>query len=213
MDKNLLWYLEKKVQRTIEGLKKNNMEGYYVKDEVELKEKLKELLKHNSTVTVGGSMTLFETGVIDYLRSGEYNFLDRYDEELSPADLKKLYRDAISADTYICSTNALTESGELYNIDGRGNRVAAMMFGPDQVIIIAGVNKIVKNLEEAETRIKTLAAPVNARRLNKNTTCAKLGYCAECTTDERICSAYVVLKRQLIKGRIKVIIVGKELGY
>lgn len=213
MDKNVLWYLEKKVERTIDALKKNNMEGYFVKDEAALKEKLNELLKGGSTVSVGGSMTLFEAGVIDYLRNGNYNFLDRYDEDLTPADLKKLYRDTFYADTYICSTNALTESGELYNVDGNGNRVAAMLFGPDQVIVIAGANKIVRDLEEAEVRMKRLAAPVNAKRLNKNTPCAKVGYCTDCHTDERICSDYVVLKRQKTKGRIKVIIVGKELGY
>lgn len=213
MDKNLLWHLEKKVGKTIEALKKNNMDAYFVKDESELKEKLKELLKEKSTVSVGGSMTLFQTGIIDFLRNGDYKFLDRYDEHLTPADIKKLYKDTFYADTYICSTNALTEGGELYNIDGNGNRVAAMIFGPDQVIVITGMNKIVKDLKEAEDRVKRLAAPINAKRLNKNTPCAKVGYCTDCNTDDRICSDYVVLKRQKIKGRIKVIIVGKELGY
>ncbi|PRR77311.1 hypothetical protein CLLI_24820 [Clostridium liquoris] len=213
MDKNLLWNVEKKVERTIENLKKNNMEGFYVENESELIEKIKQLISENSTISVGGSMTLFETGVIDLLRSGKYNFLDRYESNLTPQDSKKIFRETFFADTYISSTNALTEQGELFNVDGTGNRVASMIFGPEQVIIIAGVNKIVKDLKEAEERLKRIASPTNAKRLNKNTPCVKLGYCMDCNSEDRICCDYVVMKKQRIKGRIKVIIVGKELGY
>ena len=213
MDKNLLWNVEKKVERTIENLKKNNMEGFYVENESELIEKIKQLISENSTISVGGSMTLSETGVIDLLRSGKYNFLDRYESNLTPQDSKKIFRETFFADTYISSTNALTEQGELFNVDGTGNRVASMIFGPEQVIIIAGVNKIVKDLKEAEERLKRIASPTNAKRLNKNTPCVKLGYCMDCNSEDRICCDYVVMKKQRIKGRIKVIIVGKELGY
>lgn len=213
MDKNLLWSLEKKVERTIENLKKNNMEAYYVQNEDELKDKLCDLMKENSTVSVGGSMTLFETGVIDFLRNGKYNFLDRYEVGLTPEQIKNMYRDTFLADTYLSSSNAITENGELYNVDGNGNRVAAMIYGPDQVIVIAGVNKIVKDLNEAEERMKRIAAPTNVKRLNKNTPCAKVGYCMDCNSEDRICCDYVIMKKQRNKGRIKVIIVGKELGY
>ena len=189
------------------------MEGFYVENESELIEKIKQLISENSTISVGGSMTLFETGVIDLLRSGKYNFLDRYESNLTPQDSKKIFRETFFADTYISSTNALTEQGELFNVDGTGNRVASMIFGPEQVIIIAGVNKIVKDLKEAEERLKRIASPTNAKRLNKNTPCVKLGYCMDCNSEDRICCDYVVMKKQRIKGRIKVIIVGKELGY
>lgn len=212
MDKFMQWRNEKLIERTIENLKRNNMEAILVQDEAELIKKLNELIKKGSVVSVGGSMTLFEMGVIDYLRDGNFEFLDRYDSNLSPEGLKKLYRETFSADTYLCSTNALTEQGELFNVDGNGNRVAAMLYGPDQVIVVCGVNKIVKDLKEAEERIKKIAAPVNTKRLNKNTPCTKVGYCMDCNSDDRICCDYVIMKKQR-NNRIKVIIVNKNLGY
>jgi len=102
--------------------------------------------------------------------------------------------------------------GELFNVDGNGNRVAAMLFGPEQVIVICGINKIVKDLKEAEERVKKIAAPVTAKRLNKNTPCTKVGYCMNCNSEDRICCDYVIMKKQR-NNRIKVIIVNKELGY
>ncbi|MFD3158494.1 lactate utilization protein [Haloimpatiens sp. FM7330] len=215
MDKNVEWYQQNRVEKTIQNLQKNNMEGYFVQDEKELIEKIEELVKDGDTVSVGGSMTLFEAGVMEHLRSSRYNFLDRYKEGLTKDDIKNIYRKSFCTDTYFMSTNALTENGELFNIDGNGNRVAALIYGPDQVIIVAGINKIVADLEEAESRVKNCAAPINAKRLNKNTPCTKVGYCVDCHSDDRICSHYVVTRRQNLgnKGRIKVIIVNKELGY
>lgn len=213
MDKNSNWVLEQKIKRTIANLQKNNMEGHYVNDEKELLNKLSELLKEGDTVSVGGSMTLFETGIIDYLRRGKYNFLDRYKEGLTPSDTKEIYRKSFSADAYLVSSNAVTEDGELYNVDGTGNRTAAMIYGPDKVIVIIGINKIVRDIDEAIERNRQISAPANARRLNKKTPCAETGYCMDCESSERICNDYVVIRRQSVKGRIKVIIVGKELGY
>ncbi|QZY54169.1 lactate utilization protein [Crassaminicella profunda] len=213
MDQNTEWVIEQKVQRTIENLEKNNMEGYYVKNENELLKTIKELIDEEDTISVGGSMTLFETGVIDFLRNEKYNFLDRYEKGLSKEDIKEIYRKSFSADAYFTSSNALTENGELYNVDGTGNRVAAMIYGPEKVIVIVGVNKIVKNVDEAIERNRRMAAPANAKRLNKKTPCASLGYCTDCASPERICNDYVLIRRQGIKGRIKVIIVEKTLGY
>lgn len=107
----------------------------------------------------------------------------------------------------------MTEEGELYNIDGNGSRVAAMLYGPAQVILIAGINKIVKNLAAAEQRVRHYAAPLDAKRLGKDTPCTKLGYCVDCQSDNRICNDFVVIRRQFTKGRIKVMIVNKALGY
>ena len=152
MDKNTDWVIEKRVKRTIENLEKNNMEGFYVEDEKALIEKIDTIVKDGETVSVGGSMTLFETGLIDYLRSGRFNFLDRYKDGLTRDDVKDIYRKTFFADTFFTSSNAVTEDGELYNVDGNGNRVAAMLFGPDKVIAIVGINKIVKNVEEAIER-------------------------------------------------------------
>ena len=213
MDKNIAWYIEKQVERTIKNLNSRNMEGYYVNNREQLFQKLKEFIAEGSTVGVGDSMTLFETNIIDFLRKGSYNFLDKYEEKLTKDEKREIYIKNFSADTFICSTNAITESGELYNIDGNGSRVAPMIYGPKQVIIITGINKIVKNLEEAEIRVRQYAAPVDAKRLNKDTPCTKLGYCIDCKSPNRICNDFVIIKGQFIKGRIKVVIVGEVLGY
>ena len=213
MDKNIAWYIEKQVERTIKNLNSRNMEGYYVNNREQLFQKLKEFIAEGSTVGVGDSMTLFETNIIDFLRDGSFNFLDKYEEKLTKDEKREIYIKNFSADTFICSTNAITESGELYNIDGNGSRVAPMIYGPKQVIIITGINKIVKNLEEAEIRVRQYAAPVDAKRLNKDTPCTKLGYCIDCKSPNRICNDFVIIKGQFIKGRIKVVIVREVLGY
>lgn len=213
MDKNRLWYIEKQVERVIKGLNGNNMDGYFVQDEDELTNKLKEFIKEGETIGVGDSVTLDETGVLDFLRSGKYIFLDKYDKNLTKEEKKEIYIKKFSTDTFLCSTNAITESGELYNIDGNGSRVAPIIYGPKQVIIVTGINKIVKDLEEASRRVRSFAAPIDAKRLGKDTPCTKLGYCVDCKSKERICNSFVTISGQFIKGRIKVIIVNKDLGY
>ena len=213
MDKNLKWVNEQKIIRTIEALEKNNMNGYLVENEEELIDKIKEIVSEGSMVACGGSMSLFETGVIDHLRSDRYKFLDRYKEGLTKEEVVKIYKEAFFADAYFSSSNAITEDGQLYNVDGNGNRVAALLYGPEKVIIICGVNKIVATLEDAIKRNKAVSAPANAKRLNKNTPCTKVGYCMNCNSKERICSEYTVIKRQSIKGRIHVIFLNKEIGY
>ncbi|EDU37434.1 lactate utilization protein [Clostridium sporogenes] len=213
MDKNVAWYIEKQAERTIKNLNSRNMEGYYINNIDQLFEKLKELIPEGSIVGVGDSMTLFEAGVIDFLRSGNFKFLDKYQDKLTSDEKREIYINNFSADTFICSTNAITESGELYNIDGNGSRVAPMIYGPKQVIIIVGINKIVKNIQEAESRVRSYAAPIDAKRLNKDTPCTKLGYCVDCKSPNRICNDFVVIRGQFIKGRIKVLILGEDLGY
>ncbi|OOM70298.1 hypothetical protein CLPUN_52570 [Clostridium puniceum] len=213
MDNNVLWYLEEQIERTINNLRKRNMAGFFVKNDVELKGLLKELIDENSVVGVGDSMTLFETGAIDFLRKGNYTFLDKYREGITSEEKKQIYIENFSADTFICSTNALTEEGELYNIDGNGSRVAPMIYGPKQVILVTGINKIVKSIEEAEKRVRNYSAPIDAKRLGKNTPCTTLGYCVDCKSPNRICNDFTIIRGQFIKDRIKVIIIGKQLGY
>lgn len=208
-----MFVVDERVKRTIKNLQKNNMNGYYVQTEEEALKKIEELISEGDTVSVGGSMTLFETGVINLLRNGKYNFLDRYKEGLTPAEIKELYRKSFFADAYFTSSNAITENGEIYNVDGTGNRVAAMLYGPDKVIIIVGRNKLVKDLDQAILRVKETAAPANNVRLNKDNPCTKVGYCMDCKQESRICNEYTVIKRQGNKDRIHVIIVNKELGY
>lgn len=213
MDKNVSWYIEKQVDKTINSLVRHNMEGHYVENHDQLLQILKDLIPEGSTVGIGDSMTLFETGVIEFLRDGKFNFLDKYNDELSVDDKKNLYIQNFSADTFICSTNAITVNGELYNIDGNGSRVAPMIYGPRQVIVVAGFNKIVNDLAEAEKRVRQYAAPIDAKRLNKDTPCTSLGKCIDCNSPNRICNDFVIIKGQFTKGRIKVIIVGEVLGY
>ena len=213
--------MTEKIQKVLTNLEKNNMQGIYVDKITDVVPKLKEFLSPGETVGVGGSMSLFESGVIDHLRSGGYNFLDRYADGLSREDITEIYIKSLSADTYILSTNAITENGELYNVDGNGNRVAALIFGPKSVIVVAGVNKIVKDIDAAITRVKTIASPKNCVRLNCYTYCKETGKCVAaenadfsgCPSDARICCNYVVSSHQRIKNRIKVILVGEELGY
>lgn len=213
MDKNTMWVNEKRIERVIDSLRNNNMEGYYIKDNNELLTKISQLIPEQAVVSCGGSMTLFETNIIEFLRNGKYKFLDRYKEGLTSEEIKDIYRAAFTADAYITSSNAVTEEGELYNVDGNGNRVAAMLYGPDKVIVVIGVNKIVGCLEEAIHRNRNYSAPANAKRLNRKTPCAKVGYCMECNSEERICNEYTVIKRQGIKGRIHVLILNDNLGY
>lgn len=213
MDQNSKFIIDARVQRTIANLEKNNMNGYFVETENDALEKINELVKEGSTVGIGGSMTLFEIGAINFLRNGNYKLLDRYKEGLTPADMKQIFRNSLLSDTYLTSSNAITENGELYSVDGNGNRVAAMLYGPDQVIVVIGVNKIVKNIDQAILRVKETAAPANNIRLQKNNPCTKVGHCMDCKNEGRICNEYIVIKRQSEKGRIKVIIVNKDLGY
>ena len=213
MDDNLAFVQEKRVEDLIKNLKKKNMTGYYVKSQEELTHLLDTLIEDHATVSVGGSMTLFESGVIDYLRKRPLNFLDRYAPGLDADQIKNLYRDSFGADVYLTSTNAITEKGGLYNVDGRGNRVAAMIYGPDKVIVIASVNKIVKDLEAAIERNRKWAAPANTKRLNRNTPCAKLGYCTDCDSPDRICHDFTFITSQMTKDRIHVILTEESFGY
>lgn len=213
MDKNVIWSNEIKINRTIESLKKNNMNGYYAKNREELIKLIETIVKTGSKVSCGGSMTLFETGVIDHLRCGRYEFLDRYKEGLTKEEVVDIYKKAFFADAYFVSSNAVTEKGELYNVDGNGNRVAAMLYGPDKVIVICGVNKIVKDVHEAIKRNRECAAPINAKRLSRKTPCTKVGYCMDCNSPERICNEYTLIKRQNNPERIHVIFLNENIGY
>jgi L-lactate utilization protein LutB len=213
MDINTNFIIEKRLERTADNLKRNNINAYVINNLEELHKVIKSLIAPNDIVALGGSMTLFETGVIDLLRNGDYQFLDRYEKGLSPEDIRKIYLDSFDADAYFTSTNALTIDGMLYNIDGNGNRVAAMLYGPKKVIVVVGINKIVNNLEEAENRLKNFTAPANAKRLNLNTPCASTGICSDCNSPNRICTDYVTIKRQRTPNRMHVLLLKNEYGY
>ncbi len=213
MDKNVEFVNDKRIERTIQALEKNNMTGYLIENEKQLFEKIKSIVPETSVVSFGGSMTIFETGVVDFIRNENYQVLDRYKEGLTLQEMKKIFVESFSSDAYITSTNALTEEGELYNVDGTGNRVAAMMFGPEKVIVICGENKIVKDLDEAQLRMETMAAPANSKRLDRKTPCAATGVCEDCVSPEKICRNYTAIKSQGVKGRIHVLIIKGSYGY
>ena len=208
-----LWSNEMKINRTIEALKKNNMNGYYAKNRDEVIKLIEDIVAEGSKVAVGGSETLSELGVLEYLRSGRYDFLDRYKAGLTPEEVTNIFKQSFLADAYLSGCNAITENGELYNVDGNGNRVAAMLYGPDKVIVICGVNKIVKDVDEAIKRNRAISAPMNAKRLNRKTPCAKVGYCMDCNSPERICNEYTLIKKQRLPERMHVIFLNENLGY
>ncbi len=209
------------IEKVLENLKKNNMEAYFLESREEVVPLVKKLVAEGSTVSIGGCMTAKETGVTELLQSGYYRFLDRAREGITPEEIKQVYRDTFSADAFFCSANAITEQGELVNVDGNANRIAALLFGPDQVIVIAGVNKLVKDVESGFKRIKEVAAPLNTKRLDCATYCKETGVCVAldgpigsgCGSNQRICCNYLVSGPQRTAGRIKVILVNEELGY
>lgn len=213
MDKNVTWHVEEKIKRTKEALEKNNYDVYVVEKASDAAKKIEEIIEKGSKVSFGGSISILESGVLDILRNGQYDLLDRYKEGLTKEDIGEIFRESFFADYYITSTNALTENGELVNLDGNGNRVAAMIFGPKKVIVIAGINKIVKDLDEAYIRVRNTAAPINAKRLDKKTPCSQLGRCIDCSSPDRICNHMVVSYKQNTRGRGIVIIVKEEIGY
>jgi len=160
---------------------------------------------------VGGSVTLTETGLLDALGKRKISFI-------SPGQAKnidersELTRKSFSSDIFLSSVNAVTEDGKLFNVDATGNRVGAMFIGPQKTIVVAGVNKIVKNIESAERRLREWTAPQNAKRLGKKTPCVETGLCADCSSPDRICNIYVTLAKRPTRTEVVVILVGEKLG-
>lgn len=212
MDKNLKQSIMLKLNCVAEALKKNNMQAFVVENTKELKNEIKKLIGKNDTVFSGGSMTLKETGIISMLEEEGYDYYyrGRCDENGNEIDV---LRKAFNGDWYLSSSNAITLNGELYNVDGNANRVAAISFGPKNVIIVAGYNKIVTNIDEAINRVQKIAAPANCVRLDKNTGCRVNGQCTNCRSQDRICTAYTVHAWQRDPNRIKVFLLPEELGY
>ena len=214
MDENVRFVVEERIKRTMEQLKKNRMEAYYAPTKEEARQIALGLLHEGDVISCGGSMSIAECGLLEAVRqSGQYRFLDRARPGITPEEIEKLYRDTFFCDVYLASSNAVTEQGELFNVDGNSNRVAAMLYGPKSVIVVAGYNKIVPDIDAAVQRVKKVAAPINAVRLHCETPCAKVGECMNCHSEGRICCNYVVSAQQRHKNRIKVVLVGEELGF
>lgn len=210
MDKNVEAIMKVKINNTARSLLNHGFDVYVVENKAEAIAQIQELIPAKATVNLGGSQTLFETGIIAELHNMDIELQDRYAEG---ADIPQVFRQAFSADIYLTGTNAITEDGMLYNIDSNGNRVAAMTFGPKEVIVVVGQNKIVKDMDAAVKRLRDYAAPMNCERLQRDTPCRKVGSCVDCNTAETICSTYVVQRRSPTPKRIKIILIKEELGY
>ena len=211
------------IEKTIKALEKNNMQVHFVADAAEAKAKVLSLIPEGATVANGGSMTLVDTGILDAVKSGSYRYLDRNMQGLSEKEKSMRLGEIMTCDYFLSSSNAITENGELYNVDGTSNRVNALLYGPKNVIIVAGVNKILPDLASPVRRVKEIAAPKNCRRLNCNTYCFHKGHCVSldrggdmadgCDSDSRICCNYTVMASQRLHDRVKIVLVNEELGY
>lgn len=215
---------EKILEKVIPNLQKNNMQAFYVETKAEVVPLIRKLVASGATVSNGGSQTLKQCGVIDLLRSGEFNYLDRAKPGLTEEEVHQVYVQTFGADAFFCSANAVTESGVLYNVDGNSNRIAAIAYGPRSVIVVAGQNKIVPDLDAAVLRVKTHCAPENCNLRSCETYCRETGSCVSlngenpeitsgCSSPARICCNYLISAQQRHKDRIKVILVGEELGF
>ena len=213
MDTNVEFILDKRLQLLEKNLAKNNINMIVLENKEMLNQFISQAIEKDSLVSFGGSATLSETGVLDNLRSMDINLLDRYDPSLSPEQIKQLHVNSFGADYYLSSANAISVEGEIYNVDGNGNRVAAIIYGPKKVFIIAGINKLVNNMHEAIERNRQWAAPINAKRLNRKTPCAETGYCSDCNSPDRICCNFVTITRQVDPRRMTVIILKEEYGF
>ncbi len=206
------WFQEKQVERTINALKRNNFEALYVSNSKEAVEEVTKRIPDGATVGIGGSVTLSQTGLLEALKSRKIQLIWPIAQATSPEELHQLIQKSFSADIFLSSTNAVTEDGKLFNVDATGNRVAAMTMGPKNVIVVCGVNKIVKDVEDAERRVKQWTAPQNAKRLNKKTPCIETGECRDCVSPDRICNIYVTLAKKPTRTGVVVILVGERLG-
>jgi hypothetical protein len=207
------WFQEKKVERTIHALKRNRIPASFFSTKEEAKERIVEMIPSGSSVGIGGSVTLRQLGLIDEVKRRGFTVLNPFEPELSEAERLELRRKALVSDVFLVSTNAVTEEGELFNIDATGNRVGAMFFGPKKVIVIAGTNKIVRDLDEAIIKVREETAPVNAKRLGIDTPCVHTGQCEDCNSPGRICNIWVTIVKKPRFTDLEVVLIGESLGF
>lgn len=217
--------MNEQIQKLFKNLKKNKMQPIYAENSAEAVKIVEDMLFDGCVITAGGSMSLKESGIWQLLENNKYCFMDRTRAGITPKEQQECYKASIGADFFFCSCNAVTENGELLNVDGLANRVSSIAFGPKKVVMVVGVNKIVPDLKAAFLRVKKIAAPKNCVRLNIDNPCAKLGHCVSllnnpdpdfadgCSKDTRICCDYLISALQRQADRIMVILVNENLGY
>jgi len=219
------WFLEKRVERTIAALKKNKFDAYYYPTKEEAVEAIMGMIADDSTVGLGDSVTVLEeSGVVAALEKRRITLINPFkilEEELKAgkdvesisAKISPMIKDAHLADVYITGTNAITEEGQIFNIDAYGNRIAAICCGPKKRILVVGINKIVRNIEEAINRTRQEAAPANSKRhYHSLNPCSTAGVCMDCDSPTRICNIFVTIHKKPLSGDIVVIIIGEEMG-
>jgi hypothetical protein len=206
------WFQEKQVERTIHALKKNNFEAIFVPDSKAAFEEVMKRIPDGATVGVGGSVTLTQIGLLNAIEKRNIHLIWPAEQAKNMDERMELIRKSFSSDIFLTGTNAITEDGKLFNVDATGNRVGAMFIGPKKTIILSGVNKIVKDIDAAEKRVREWVAPQNAKRLNRKTPCVETGVCADCSSPGPICNIYVTLAKKPARTDVVVILVGEKLG-
>ncbi|MGE4293033.1 MAG: lactate utilization protein [Desulfovibrio sp.] len=210
-------YWELRLAETRDALEANNFEAFIVQNGAEARKFVLETLHpalQPASVSFSGSGSIADTGLYEaYMKMENIQVLDTWDKNLAWAEKYELRRQALLVDLFLMGCNAVTEDGLLVNLDMIGNRVGALTFGPRNVVVVAGRNKIVPDVESAMTRIKNFAAPVNTQRLNMKTPCVKTGRCMDCKSPERICNTWTITEKSFPAGRVKVVLVNEELGF
>ena len=209
MDANVIKRYELLSSKIIKGLESRNMRGYYAANKEEALRVALSLIPEGSSVTMGGCMSAVEIGLVDAVKNGNYNFLDRN----SCSDRRQALLDSYNADVFLTSANAMTEDGIIVNIDGYANRVSAIANGPKKVVFIVGINKICCDLDSAMKRARNVAAPINAQRSGLSTPCAKTGSCFDCKSPDTICCQFLITRFSRHDDRIHVIITNDNLGF
>ncbi len=199
-------------EQIIKNLASRNMEGFYAETKEEALKKALELIPEGASVAWGGSMSIQEIGLKDVVCKGNYKVYNRENAK-TPEEKRKIELASYDSDYFLTSANAVSEDGVLVNIDGNANRVSAIAYGPRNVLMIVGMNKVVKDMDAAVSRARGEAAPVNAQRFGLNTPCSKTGMCFDCKQPDTICCQFLITRYSKHKGRIKIILVNEELGF
>lgn len=207
------WHNSTIGKRVVKALEKNNFESYYFSTREEALNHLLDVIPDHSKLGIGGSLTLREIGLLDMLKEKGFTLYDHNDQSYTPAEKTVQRYKQLSCDVFLASSNAITLKGELVNIDGIGNRVASMTFGPQKVIIVAGINKVVRDIEEGLQRIRMYAAPLNTKRHESPNPCLKTGQCQDCQSTARICNITNIIHKCPPLSKIEVVIIGEQLGF
>lgn len=205
-------YYNKRGQVLVKNLRSRHFDAYYCETREEALAKALELIPMRATVGWGGALSAQQIGLMDALNSGAYNAIDR-EKTATPQEREAAMKKCLLADVFVTGANAISLDGQMVNIDGNGNRVAAIVYGPDSVVVVAGMNKVVDTLEAAITRARTVAAPMNKQRFALDTPCEVTGTCANCKSDGCICNQILITRNCKPAGRIKFVLVGEELGF